>query len=352
MKNKLKILAVVCLIMLTSGCGNSNYIVDENNNIVKYEETGQMLQKDILCLPDSNGELYKLYEKYSSQLKNNFDELPSCNNFQVNSNKSSGLWELLFVKPLAWLIIQLGNLVGNLGFSLILIGLAIRLVLLPFTIKSMSATANMKKAQPEIEKINRKYQNRNDNEAIMAKSQETMLVYKKYKVNPMLGCLMSFLQLPIFLAFLRAIYRTPAIYEETLFGFNLGMTPSVGLSHNNYLYILLLALIAVSTYFSFRQTLNQNPTGSNPDAEKQMKIMLWVMLVLIVYASFSLPTALSFYWIVTYAFIAIQNQVMKMINNKSLTNKPKRTKQEKEQKKDRIKDKLVKKEGMKYGKNN
>ena len=48
----------------------------------------------------------------------------------------------------------------------------------------------MKKAQPEIEKIERKYRNRTDNESLMAKSQETILVYKKYKVNPMVGCLM------------------------------------------------------------------------------------------------------------------------------------------------------------------
>ena len=41
----------------------------------------------------------------------------------------------------------------------------------------------MKKAQPEIEKIERKYRNRTDNESLMAKSQETMMVYKKYKVT-------------------------------------------------------------------------------------------------------------------------------------------------------------------------
>ena len=352
MKNKFKIIALVSLLLLTSGCGNSKYIMDENNKVVKYDATGQMLQKDILCLPEKDSDLYKLYEKYSDQLNNKFSELPSCENFHVNSNKSKGLGEFLFVKPLAWSIISLGNLIGNLGVSLILIGLIIRIILLPFTIKSMSAQRNMKKAQPELERIEKKYRGRNDNESLMAKSQETMLVYKKYKVNPLLGCLMAFIQLPIFLAFLSAIYRTPAIYEETLFGFNLGMTPSVGLNNGNYLYILLIILIAVSTYFSFKQTLNQNPTSTMPDQAKQMKIMLYVMLVLIVYASFTLPTALSFYWIVTYAFIAIQNQVMNMINNKSLTNKPKKTKEEKEQHKNRIKEKLVKKEGMKYGKDN
>lgn len=344
MKNKFKILVLVFVLLLTSGCGNSKYIQDKDKKIVTYEETGQMLEKDILCLPEKDSELYNIYKEYSDQLNIDFEDLPACTDFKITSNESSGLWEFLFVKPLAYLILVLGKLVGNLGISLILIGLAIRLILLPFTIKSTKQTMNMKKAQPELEKLERKYRNKTDNESLMAKSQETMMIYKKYKVNPMVGCLMAFIQLPLFFAFLQAIYRTPAIYEESLLTFNLGMTPLVGIKTGNYLYLLLLVLIAVSTYFSFKQTMSQAGSQS-PEAAKQMKIMLYVMLVVITYASLTLPTALAFYWIVTYAFIAVQNIIMNKVNNKDLTNK-------KDNKKDKIKDKLVKKEGMKYGKNN
>ena len=344
MKNKLKIASLIFVLLLTSGCGNSKYIQDKDKKIVKYEETGQMLEKDILCLPEKDSELYNIYKEYSDQLNIDFEDLPACTDFKITSNESSGLWEFLFVKPLAYLILVLGKLVGNLGISLILIGLAIRLILLPFTIKSTKQTMNMKKAGPELEKLERKYRNRTDNESLMAKSQETMMIYKKYKVNPMVGCLMAFIQLPLFFAFLQAIYRTPAIYEESLLTFNLGMTPLVGIKTGNYLYLLLLVLIAVSTYFSFKQTMSQAGSQS-PEAAKQMKIMLYVMLVVITYASLTLPTALAFYWIVTYAFIAVQNIIMNKVNNKDLTNK-------KDNKKDKIKDKLVKKEGMKYGKNN
>lgn len=344
MKNKFKILVLVFVLLLTSGCGNSKYIQDKDKKIVTYEETGQMLEKDILCLPEKDSELYNIYKEYSDQLNIDFEDLPACTDFKITSNESSGLWEFLFVKPLAYLILVLGKLVGNLGISLILIGLAIRLILLPFTIKSTKQTMNMKKAGPELEKLERKYRNRTDNESLMAKSQETMMIYKKYKVNPMVGCLMAFIQLPLFFAFLQAIYRTPAIYEESLLTFNLGMTPLVGIKTGNYLYLLLLVLIAISTYFSFKQTMSQAGSQS-PEAAKQMKIMLYVMLVVITYASLTLPTALAFYWIVTYAFIAVQNIIMNKVNNKDLTNK-------KDNKKDKIKDKLVKKEGMKYGKNN
>lgn len=348
MKNKIMALLLVMILLLTSGCGNSKYITNEDNEFVRFEETGQILEKDILCLPEKDSDLYNIYQEYKDELNTDFDELPSCSDFKINSNESSGLWEFLFVKPLAFLILKLGNLVNNLGVSLVLIGLLIRLLLLPFTIKSSKQTFNMKKAQPEIEKIEKKYRNRTDNESLMAKSQETMLIYKKYKVNPMLGCLLSFLQLPLFFAFLQAIYRVPAIYEETLFGFNLGMSPLKGIQDGSYMYLLLLVLIAVSTYLSFKQMLTQTPQ-TTPEAGKQMKIMVYVMLVVITYASLSLPTALAFYWIVTYAFIALQNIILNLINTRSFNISDKH---KKEDKKEKIKDKLVKKDGMKYGKDN
>ncbi len=318
MKNK--IIVIACLFLMLTGCGNSNYIMNKDNQIVKYDKTGQMLQKDILCLPEKDSELYKLYEEYGDQLRFSLKDLPTCENFKMNSNESGGLWEFLFVKPVAYLILKLGYLVKNMGISVILIGLAIRLIVLPLSIKSSKQSQNLKKAQPELEKIERKYRNRTDNESLMMKSQEMMLLYKKYKISPVMGCLLSFIQLPIFFAFLQAIYRTPVIYEQSLFGFQLGTTPLVGMKAGNYMYLLLLILIGVSTYFSFKQTMSQT-AGQSPEMVKQMKIMLYVMLVVIVYASINLPTALAFYWITTYAFIAVQNIVLNLFNKDKKTKK-------------------------------
>jgi membrane protein insertase Oxa1/YidC/SpoIIIJ len=74
---------------------------------------------------------------------------------------------------------------------------------------------------------------------MMMKSQETMAIYKKYKINPLMGCLMAFIQLPLFFAFLEAINRVPAIFEEKLFGLQLGTNPVVGIGNGNYIYIVL-----------------------------------------------------------------------------------------------------------------
>lgn len=344
MKNKILGLILVMTILLTSGCGSNNYIKDEDKKIVQYEATGQNLPSNILCKPEEDTELYKVYEQYDKELSISLKKLPTCSEFKLNSNKSSGIWEFIFVKPLAYLILKLGNLIGNMGISLILIGLLIRLILLPFSYKTHKQSKDMQKVNQEMQKLELKYRGREDRDSMMMKSQEMMEIYKKYNIKPMSGCLVAFLQLPIFFAFLEAINRVPAIFEDTLFGFNLGMTPYVGLSNGNYLYLILIALIAVSTYFSFKYSMKSaNTMSQTPEMQKQMNMMTNIMVIMIVITSFSLTTALSFYWIVTYAFIAVQTYLFKRLSGEKKKKVPKSNK--------KIKDKLEVKRGMKYGNN-
>ncbi len=354
MKNK-KILTIilVLVIMLTAGCGASDYIKDKSGNMVTNNKTGQTLQKEIFCKPTQDSDMYKLYEEYNDQLATPLEKLPECSNFKIRKTKTDGIWSLIFVKPVAYVILKLGNLLHSwgltrayLGLSLIIIGILIRVVLLPLNIKTQNQSKNMQKLQPEMQKIERKYAGRNDQESQMAKSQEMMMLYKKYKVNPMLSCLLALIQLPIFFAFLQAIYKIPTIYEGSIFGWNLGTTPSVGIMQNHqYSYILLVVLIILTTFFSFKYSMSATPTAT-PEAAKQTKTMLIVMTVMIGFASISLPTAIALYWIATYAFVIAQTFTMKVISNR-------KTSYDKEIKKEskKIQEKLKLKEGMKYGKN-
>ncbi len=345
MKNKKTILSFILLLIIlsTSGCGNSNYIKSADNKVVMNEETGQNLQKDILCKPaDEN--LYKTYEQYNDQLNIKLEDLPTCHEFQLNSVPYHSLWESIFVKPLAWVILQVGYFLKNFGFAVMVVGLLIRFILFPLSIKTMRQTENMKKANPEIQKLEKKYANRTDNESLMAKSQETMMIYQKYKINPVSGCLLSFLQVPLFFAFLQAINRVPAIFEGELFGLNLGMTPWKGISEGQYLYILLILLIIATTYFSFKNSMSQNSNMGNNDVMKQMDFMFKFMIIMISVASFSLPTALAFYWIATNGFIVLQNYLIKKVLAKD------REKNSQEKKKEKVKNAKIIKETKKAGK--
>ena len=131
-------------------------------------------------------------------------------------------------------------LFNNYGLALVLISILIRLCLMPLTKKTAMQSENIKKAQPEIDRINKKYDGMNDKDSQMKKSQEILLVYQKYNINPMSSCLLAFIQLPLFFAFLEAINRVPAIFEGSFLGMNLGMTPGTGIAQQNYIYIILM----------------------------------------------------------------------------------------------------------------
>ena len=312
MKKKHKLLIIVIILLLITGCTKT---LKQDKKVVTYEETGQTLTANILCQP-TNDNLYKKYSEYNDGLTVKLEDLPTCKNFTPKKLKYVSLWESVFIKPLAWLILKLGYAIRNMGVSVMLIGLLIRIIMMPIQIKTVRQSEAMKKIQPEMEKIERKYKNKTDNDSLMAKSQETMLLYKKYKINPVSGCLMAFIQLPLFFAFLEAINRVPAIFEGKFLTMNLGMTPMTGITHHNYIYIILIILIIGSTYFSFKQSM----TGQNQNSEmqQQMKFMFTFMIVMISVASLSLPTAIALYWIITNGFAVIQNIIIKKILEKSV----------------------------------
>lgn len=305
MKKKL-ILLLAVLVTLT-GCTKT--LTDKDGKVVKNEVTGQNLTADILCLPEDE-DLLKLYKDNEKNLSVKLNKLKKCTDMKVYEKDTySGLWVALFVRPLAWIIIHLGKVIGNYGVSVMLIGLVIRIILMPFSAKTARQQEEMKKIQPKLDRIEKKYAGKTDQESMMAKSQETMALYKEMNINPLSSCLVSFIQLPLFFAFLEAINKVPAIFENNFLVFQLGTTPLVGIQQGNYWYIILIVLILVFTILSFKVSMNSMGGGS--DAQKQSKYMLIFMTVLIGIASIQLPAAIALYWVVTNAFNYIQVTIVK-----------------------------------------
>lgn len=297
---KKKLVVLLLLLLTLSGCTKRFNVTDENNNKKSYVS-------NIICKPETS-DLTKVYEENIKELKVDYEKLPICKNFKVNSGGYDGLWTSLFVKPLAWLIIKLGLLVKNYGLSIMILGILLRVIMMPLSLKSVKMSEKMKDAQKDLDKLERKYKGKEDKESLMAKSQEMMVIYKKYDIKPASGCLFTFLQLPIFFAFLEAIYRVPAFFEQKLWKFNLGQTPLEGFRVGNYWYLILVALIILATYYTFR---NINTATGDEMQAKQMKTMSTFMVVFISITSFGLPTAIALYWIVSNGFTIIQNLIVK-----------------------------------------
>lgn len=271
--------------------------------LAKKNETGQNLTSNILCKP-TNSDVIEIYNKYGV----NIDSLSSCEEFSIFSNYE-GLWASLFVKPLAWLIIRAGIFLNNYGLSLVIISILIRVAMMPLTKKTAMQSENIKKAQPEIDRINKKYENKLDQNSQMQKSQETLMVYQKYNINPLSSCLFAFIQIPLLFAFIEAINRTPAIFEGRFLGLHLGTTPWIALKNGEWWYLILVVILALVTYFSLN--LNKGAGAPGSDTQKQMDMMNKFMMVFIVYASFTLSTAICMYWISSSAFTIFQNLLVK-----------------------------------------
>lgn len=298
---KKKILILFLVLFTLSGCTKRfNVVINEEKNQQK------SYVSNILCKPETK-ELVDIYKNNDKKLLIKYEDLPKCSNLKINSGGYEGLWTSLFVKPLAWIIVKVGLIVKNYGLAIMIVGLILRLLMFPISKKSANMNINMQKAQKDLDKLEKKYKGREDRDSMMAKSQEMMLIYKKYDINPFSSCLFAFLQLPIFFAFLEAVYRVPAFFEKNFLVFNLGTTPLEGIKAGNYWYIILVVLIILATIFSFK---NMN-MSTNKEQAKQMKMMTTFMIVFISFVSFGLPTSIALYWIVSNGFTVVQNLLLK-----------------------------------------
>ena len=105
--------------------------------------------------------------------------------------------------PFAWLVRLLYTLTGSYGMAIILFTLVVKLIMLPFQMKSKKSMMRMSRMNGKIQEIQKKYANN------QAKMQEEMQkLYTEEGINPMSGCLWSFLPLPILLA-LYSLMRQP-----------------------------------------------------------------------------------------------------------------------------------------------
>lgn len=304
MKKNFKFIKILCLLLVVmSLTGCTKQLKDDKKKVVQNPETGQSLTENILCRPQEKSTV-ELYEKNGVKL----EDYPTCSNFSITSGGYQGIWDTIFVKPLALIIIKVGELVKNYGLAVMLITIIIRLILYPITQKTAMQSENMKLAQPELNRLEKKYANKEDRDSMMMKSQEMLAIYKKYNINPMSGCLFSFLQIPLFFAFYEALNRLPVIFEGTFLSFKMGMSPLKGITSGNFIYIIIIVLVIAATYFSMK--LNSGASMSKEQAD-QMKLMMNMMIVMISIASLTISTGIAIYWITNSGFTIFQNLLAK-----------------------------------------
>jgi YidC/Oxa1 family membrane protein insertase len=187
--------------------------------------------------------------------------------------------------------------VPSYGWSIILLTLTVRLALIPLTLKQTKAMKDIAKIQPKLKALQEKY--KNDKEKL---AQEQMKLYKDHQVNPLGGCLPIILQMPIFFA-LFTLLR-----QDVFKGISWGPIADLSLGASKMMsagavkvwpYLLLLALIVLTTYFSQKQTTTD---------PQQAKLMAFMPLMIGV-ISYTLPAGVMLYWVTFNATAILQQYI-------------------------------------------
>ncbi|MBO5121587.1 MAG: YidC/Oxa1 family membrane protein insertase [Oscillospiraceae bacterium] len=288
--------------------------------------------------------------------------------------------------PFAWLTRMFYQWTGSYGVAIILFTLVVKLVILPFQLKSKKSMMRMNRMQGKIKDIQTRFANNKERQ-----QQEMADLYAREGINPMGGCLWSFIPLPILIA-LYYIIRTPLRYfmnlSETVIAEIRTLAESLGyiaatdgnavayeqihltkfihehwdsfagkfdgLLDVNYQFLgldlaetasnvmgqfphggwavwglLLLPFIAaalqlVMSIASMKASSN-TMNGSN-------KMMLYLFPLMTIWMGFMFPAALCLYWIVNSAFSAVQELLLNKVFAKALDREETEKEREKREK--------------------
>lgn len=198
-----------------------------------------------------------------------------------------GTWGL-FCRLLLDLLNFIYRFIPNYGWTIIVMTILVRMVLFPLNRKSMNSMRKMSEIQPLMKELQEKY--KDDPKKLQ---QEQMLLFQKYKVNPMSGCLPMLIQLPIFIALFTVLRSCVELrYAGFLWIRDLSAPENLFVDTLGFPINILPITMAIT------MTLQSALTPSTGDAsqKKMMTIFMPVMMLLMCY---NFPSALGLYWTVS-----------------------------------------------------
>ena len=187
-------------------------------------------------------------------------------------------WLTFLAQPIFWVLNQIQDVVGNWGFSIILLTMLIKLIFFKLSETSYRSMANMRKLTPRLTALKERY---GDDRTKM--NEAMMRIYREEKVNPMGGCLPILVQIPVFIA----------LYWVLLESVEIRQAPFIlwiqDLSAMDPYYILPLLM---GGSMLIQQRLNPAPLDPI-----QQKVMMILPVVFTVFFAF-FPAGLVLYWVV------------------------------------------------------
>jgi len=237
----------------------------------------------------------------------------------------SQIWNLVLYKPLLNILALLVSFVpcGDLGVAVIILTILVKLILLPFSQKSIKNQAKMKLLEPELNKIKASGASKEE------QAKQTMELYKKHKTNPFSGCLLVLIQLPIIFALYYVFLKGIKFDSNSLYSF-VSVPQNVSMNFLGFWDIsgksLILAILAGLSQFFQAYYMPKSPTSSDSKKDNSLQAsfaksmnmqMKYVFPFVVAFIAYSVSGAIALYWVVSNIF-TIGQQIYVNKKNKSI----------------------------------
>ncbi len=199
--------------------------------------------------------------------------------------------------------------IGNFGIAILLLTIVVKLLMFPLANKSYKSAAQMRKLQPDMEKLRERY---GDDQIRM--QQEMMALYKREKVNPAAGCLPLLIQMPVFFALYKVLFVTIEMRHAPFFGWLKDLSaidPSnlftlfgiLEWGHPTWMHLGILPILMCATMVI---QMKQQPKPTDPVQAKIIGFMPYFFLF--IFASF--PAGLVLYWVWSNMLSILQQHII------------------------------------------
>ena len=186
-------------------------------------------------------------------------------------------WLFFIAQFIFWMMKHIFDVVGNWGWSIILVTIVIKIIFYPLSTKSFRSMAYMRRLQPKVAQLKERF---GDDKQAMSRAM--MDLYRKEKVNPLSGCLPIIIQIPVFIA----------LYWVIMQSVELRHAPWIlwvqDLSTHDIYYIL---PVVMGLLMFVQQKLSPPP----PDPTQAKVMMFMPVIFTVLFLGF--PSGLVLYWI-------------------------------------------------------
>ena len=211
-------------------------------------------------------------------------------------------WFDFLAKPCLWFMNFIYRFIPNYGVAIIILTLVTRLIFWPLAQKSYKSMGAMRKLAPLMQEIREKYK---DDKARI--NQETMALYRTYKINPVSGCLPMVIQLPVFFALYRMLYSAIELRHAPFFGWIHDLSAPDRLFHFDFRIPFMeepTGIPVMTIIMGVTMLLQQKMTPTTGDPTQARMMMIMPIVFMVIFINFS--SGLVLYWLIGNVFAIAQ----------------------------------------------